>query len=65
MLFWGPAPQGFAGLWYLKALAPCKHGCHTLVAAIWVEVTARHDIESVPVRPQRRVRRELKSETHG
>ena len=59
--FWSPAPEGTAGLWFLKALAPCPHGCQTLVARIWVELTNLHDIEYSPPRtPARKPRRELK-----
>jgi len=61
MLFWGPAPEGLRGLWYLKALAPCAHGCNSLVAQIWVEITDRHDIEHAPDNsPTRRHSRALK-----
>lgn len=57
-LFWGPAPAGIGGLWYLKALPPCMHGCHTIVARIWVGITNLHDIEYSPPRPTGKTRRE-------
>ena len=59
--FWSPAPEGVAGLWFLPALAPCAHGCHTLVARIWVELTNLHDIEySPPPSPTRKAKRGVK-----
>jgi hypothetical protein len=61
MLYWGPSPEGTTGLWYLKALSHCTHGCHTLVAKIWVEITDQHEIENAPDHsPSRRQVRPMK-----
>ena len=64
--FWAPAPHGMAGLWFLKALAPCPHGCHSLVARIWVELTNVYDIEYSPARSATpKPRRDLKAYSRG
>ena len=64
--FWGPAPEGMTGLWYLRALEPCVHGCHTLVARIWVDITSAHDIAYAPLHHRApRARRQMKAHPRG
>ena len=58
--FWGPAPEDKAGLWYLRTLEPCVHGCHKVVAQIWAEITTLHAIEHAPLPRQANRTRERK-----
>jgi hypothetical protein len=42
--FWGPSAGPGTGYWYMEKPAHCGHGCDSILAKLWADMTSEHQI---------------------